>query len=59
MAQISLAKVCIANSVGYDGHEHVFAHGQQFPTCCGMRIPSAVAVAAALEPSSLKPTPFD
>ena len=28
---------------GKEQHEHVFAFGQEFPTCCGMRIPSAVA----------------
>ncbi len=26
-----------------DGHQHVYAFGQEFPTCCGMRIPSAFA----------------
>ncbi|KAI9220439.1 hypothetical protein BC828DRAFT_383548 [Blastocladiella britannica] len=26
-----------------DGHLHVYAMGQQFPVCCGMRLPSAIA----------------
>ena len=34
-----------------DGHEHVFAFGQQFPDCCGMRIPSSIAVAKSISDS--------
>ncbi|KAG0334399.1 Serine/threonine-protein phosphatase 2A activator 2 [Podila humilis] len=32
---------------GIEGHQHVHAFGQEFPTCCGMKIPSAIAAAAA------------
>ncbi|KAI7825109.1 Phosphotyrosyl phosphatase activator [Gamsiella multidivaricata] len=32
---------------GVEGHSHVHAFGQEFPTCCGMKIPSAIAAAAA------------
>ncbi|KAF9918894.1 Serine/threonine-protein phosphatase 2A activator 2, partial [Modicella reniformis] len=32
---------------GVEGHTHVHAFGQEFPTCCGMQIPSAIAAAAA------------
>ncbi|KAF8955364.1 Serine/threonine-protein phosphatase 2A activator 2 [Entomortierella lignicola] len=32
---------------GVEGHTHVHAFGQEFPTCCGMKIPSAIAAAAA------------
>ncbi|KAF9162715.1 Serine/threonine-protein phosphatase 2A activator 2 [Actinomortierella ambigua] len=34
---------------GADGHQHVHAFGQEFPTCCGMKIPSAIAAAKASE----------
>ncbi|KAF9090928.1 Serine/threonine-protein phosphatase 2A activator 2 [Mortierella sp. AD031] len=32
---------------GVEGHTHVHAFGQEFPTCCGMKIPSAIAAAAS------------
>ncbi|KAF9429697.1 Serine/threonine-protein phosphatase 2A activator 2 [Entomortierella beljakovae] len=32
---------------GVEGHTHIHAFGQEFPTCCGMKIPSAIAAAAA------------
>ncbi|KAG0266353.1 Serine/threonine-protein phosphatase 2A activator 2 [Mortierella polycephala] len=32
---------------GIEGHAHVHAFGQEFPTCCGMKIPSAIAAAAS------------
>ncbi len=47
-----------------DGHRHVYAFGQEFPDCCGMRIPSAVAAKASQLSSgsgsgSNNPLPFD
>ncbi|KAL7752621.1 Serine/threonine-protein phosphatase 2A activator 2 [Sorochytrium milnesiophthora] len=41
-----------------DGHAHVYAMGQEFPTCCGMRLPSAIA-ARQLEGKDKKDLPFD
>ncbi|KAI9141649.1 phosphotyrosyl phosphatase activator [Paraphysoderma sedebokerense] len=32
---------------GTDGHTHIYAMGQEFPTCCGMRLPSAIAAREA------------
>jgi serine/threonine-protein phosphatase 2A activator len=46
------------DDVGIDGHAHVYAFGQQFPDCCGMRIPSAVAAAAATGAGD-RPMAFD
>ncbi|TPX33224.1 hypothetical protein SmJEL517_g03806 [Synchytrium microbalum] len=40
-----------------DGHGHVHAFGQEFPDCCGIRIPSAVAAASAT--TTVKRLPFD
>ncbi|KAG0232650.1 Serine/threonine-protein phosphatase 2A activator 2 [Actinomortierella wolfii] len=37
------------DETGADGHQHVHAFGQEFPTCCGMKIPSAIAAAKANE----------
>lgn len=37
----------IPESLESDEHVHVFAYGQEFPDCCGIRIPSAVAAAAS------------
>lgn len=43
-----------------DGHRHVYAFGQEFPTCCGMRIPSAVAAKASSSGNAgSNPLPFD
>ncbi|KAJ1507105.1 Serine/threonine-protein phosphatase 2A activator 2 [Coelomomyces lativittatus] len=46
-----------------DAHVHVYAMGQEFPTCCGMRIPSIHAVLGAQTKakanSTLKTLPFD
>ncbi|KAI9236402.1 MAG: hypothetical protein BYD32DRAFT_369762 [Podila humilis] len=54
---------------GIEGHQHVHAFGQEFPTCCGMKIPSAIAAAAASGasgdrtipgiPSGARRLPFD
>ncbi|KAG0091427.1 Serine/threonine-protein phosphatase 2A activator 2 [Podila epicladia] len=54
---------------GIEGHQHVHAFGQEFPTCCGMKIPSAIAAAAAAGasgdrtipgiPSGARRLPFD
>lgn len=41
---------------GEDGHVHAF--GQEFPECCGIRVPSAAAASAA-NGSFRKPLPFD
>ena len=30
---------------GEDGHSHVYAFGQEFPKCCGMRVPAAFGAA--------------
>lgn len=47
----------------YHGHEpleHVHAFGQEFPDCCGIRIPSAVAAAATNSGVAIvKRLPFD
>ena len=40
---------------GEDGHVH--ALGQEFPSCCGIRVPSAIA--APKSGSLRKPIPFD
>ncbi|KAI8821653.1 uncharacterized protein EV422DRAFT_526481 [Fimicolochytrium jonesii] len=47
-----------------DGHIHAF--GQEFPQCCGIRIPSAIAARAAggaedgpSQPARPRPLPFD
>ncbi|KAJ1733489.1 Serine/threonine-protein phosphatase 2A activator 2 [Coemansia biformis] len=57
---------------GCTGHGNVFAFGQEFPDCCGIKVPSAAAVAAAAGPAQLdgglparprdvfaRPIPFD
>ncbi|KAF9416768.1 Serine/threonine-protein phosphatase 2A activator 2 [Podila epigama] len=51
---------------GIEGHTHVHAFGQEFPTCCGMKIPSAIAAAAAsgatgdrTVPGGARRLPFD
>ncbi|KAF9929627.1 Serine/threonine-protein phosphatase 2A activator 2 [Linnemannia zychae] len=45
---------------GVEGHQHVHAFGQEFPTCCGMKIPSAIAAAAAANGSAgARRLPFD
>ncbi|KAG0025454.1 Serine/threonine-protein phosphatase 2A activator 2 [Podila clonocystis] len=54
---------------GIEGHQHIHAFGQEFPTCCGMKIPSAIAAAAASGasgertipgvPSGARRLPFD
>ncbi|KAL2913525.1 Serine/threonine-protein phosphatase 2A activator 2 [Polyrhizophydium stewartii] len=41
------------------GHDHVHAFGQEHPTCCGMRIPSAIAAGLADKRSLVRPLPFD
>lgn len=41
---------------GEDGHVHAF--GEEFPDCCGIRVPSAVAVSAS-NSAFRKPLPFD
>ncbi|KAJ8326950.1 Serine/threonine-protein phosphatase 2A activator 2 [Batrachochytrium dendrobatidis] len=42
------------------GHDHIHAFGQEHPTCCGMRVPSAIAAGLA-EHRALprRPLPFD
>lgn len=40
------------------GEGHVHAFGQEFPECCGIRVPSAIAAARG-EMSSPRPLPFD
>ncbi|KAJ3220477.1 Serine/threonine-protein phosphatase 2A activator 2 [Clydaea vesicula] len=40
-------------------NEHVHAFGQEFPTCCGMRIPSSIAANAKGTDNIAKPLPFD
>jgi serine/threonine-protein phosphatase 2A activator len=40
-----------------DGHLHTYAMGQQFPTCCGMRLPSAIA--ARQREGKSRSLPFD
>ncbi|KAF9173950.1 Serine/threonine-protein phosphatase 2A activator 2 [Mortierella sp. AD010] len=42
---------------GVEGHTHVHAFGQEFPTCCGMKIPSAIAAAAAANASGERTIP--
>ncbi|KAK3828399.1 MAG: hypothetical protein J3Q66DRAFT_276073 [Benniella sp.] len=42
---------------GVEGHTHVHAFGQEFPTCCGMKIPSAIAAAAAANASGERTAP--
>ncbi|KAI8324740.1 Phosphotyrosyl phosphatase activator [Martensiomyces pterosporus] len=52
-----------------NGHSHVYAFGQEFPECCGIKVPSAIAAAAAkagmgapsAEPRKVfaRPIPFD
>ncbi|GJJ75920.1 serine/threonine-protein phosphatase 2A activator [Entomortierella parvispora] len=42
---------------GVEGHTHVHAFGQEFPTCCGMKIPSAIAAAAAANASGERVIP--
>ncbi|KAI8596150.1 hypothetical protein EDD21DRAFT_312524 [Dissophora ornata] len=42
---------------GVEGHTHVHAFGQEFPTCCGMKIPSAIAAAAASNASGERVIP--
>lgn len=41
---------------GEDGHVHAF--GQEFPDCCGIRVPSSVA-ASVSKGTLRKPLPFD
>ena len=41
---------------GEDGHVHAF--GQEFPGCCGIRVPSAVAATISTG-TFRKPLPFD
>ncbi|KAJ2391294.1 Serine/threonine-protein phosphatase 2A activator 2 [Coemansia sp. RSA 2559] len=54
----------------HDGcdHPHVFAFGQEFPDCCGIKVPSAIAAAQAANESGVsgdarktfaRPIPFD
>ncbi|KAI9014841.1 Phosphotyrosyl phosphatase activator [Gaertneriomyces semiglobifer] len=38
------------------GEGHIHAFGQEFPECCGIRVPSAIAAAQASRP---RPLPFD
>ncbi|KAJ1921360.1 Serine/threonine-protein phosphatase 2A activator 2 [Mycoemilia scoparia] len=44
-------------------HEHVYAFGQEFPQCCGIKIPSGIAAASASGQGSIssrpRPLPFD
>ncbi|KNE57662.1 hypothetical protein AMAG_04525 [Allomyces macrogynus ATCC 38327] len=40
-----------------DGHLHVYAMGQEFPVCCGMRLPSAIA--ARQREGQARVLPFD
>ncbi|KAJ2720190.1 Serine/threonine-protein phosphatase 2A activator 2 [Coemansia sp. Benny D115] len=51
---------------GCGGHSQVYAFGQEFPDCCGIKVPSAIAAAqaskdAASEPRNAfsRPIPFD
>ncbi|KAJ2811942.1 Serine/threonine-protein phosphatase 2A activator 2 [Coemansia furcata] len=51
---------------GCGDHSHVFALGQEFPDCCGIKVPSAIAAAqagkdASVEPRNayVRPIPFD
>ncbi|KAJ3034781.1 Serine/threonine-protein phosphatase 2A activator 2 [Rhizophlyctis rosea] len=45
------------------GHGHVHAFGQEFPECCGIRVPSAIAAAAGTAGEGARvirrPLPFD
>ncbi|KAJ1669788.1 Serine/threonine-protein phosphatase 2A activator 2, partial [Spiromyces aspiralis] len=44
-------------------HQHIYAYGQEFPVCCGIKIPSGIAAAAAASGKPAhprpKPLPFD
>ncbi|ORZ35202.1 Serine/threonine-protein phosphatase 2A activator 2 (ppiase PTPA-2)(Rotamase PTPA-2) [Catenaria anguillulae PL171] len=42
-----------------DGHLHVYAMGQQFPDCCGMRLPSAIAAKEREGRANRSALPFD
>ncbi|KAJ2439849.1 Serine/threonine-protein phosphatase 2A activator 2 [Coemansia sp. RSA 2424] len=51
---------------GCSDHSHVFALGQEFPDCCGIKVPSAIAAAQADKDASAgprnayaRPIPFD
>eukprot|EP00834_Sanchytrium_tribonematis_P003089 NODE_110_length_18645_cov_0.794403.p8 type:complete len:344 gc:universal NODE_110_length_18645_cov_0.794403:13524-14555(+) len=48
----------IEDDKAFDGHQHVYAMGQMFPDCCGMRIPSSIA-ASGLAYKDKKDLPFD
>ncbi|TPX63507.1 hypothetical protein SpCBS45565_g06566 [Spizellomyces sp. 'palustris'] len=44
------------------GQGHIHAFGQEFPECCGIRVPSAIAAAAggeAVKARVARPLPFD
>lgn len=44
-----------------DQHSHVYAFGQEAPTCCGMRVPSAISAAFGSNSNDSLPSrlPFD
>ncbi|KAJ1963852.1 Serine/threonine-protein phosphatase 2A activator 2 [Dipsacomyces acuminosporus] len=52
---------------GCSGHSHVYAFGQEFPDCCGIKVPSAIAAAVSANTSApgepravfTRPIPFD
>ncbi|KAJ8659421.1 hypothetical protein O0I10_004784 [Lichtheimia ornata] len=43
---------------GHNHHQDTFAKGQEYPDCCGIPVPSAIA-AAASRSRSQRPIPFD
>ncbi|KAH6585610.1 hypothetical protein BASA50_001218 [Batrachochytrium salamandrivorans] len=48
------------DATDHHGHDHVHAFGQERPTCCGMRVPSAIAAGLAENRTlSRRPLPFD
>ncbi|KAJ2781357.1 Serine/threonine-protein phosphatase 2A activator 2 [Coemansia javaensis] len=46
-AQCAAAAADGDDECGHHHHAHVYAFGQEFPDCCGIKVPSAAAAAAA------------
>ncbi|KAI8368320.1 Phosphotyrosyl phosphate activator protein-domain-containing protein [Radiomyces spectabilis] len=47
------------DTVQAHGSQDVFALGQEYPDCCGIPVPSAIAAAAAQKSRAPRPIPFD